>query len=65
MTISAMITGLALALTVGAVPVLSQEGDGESSDALAQIARLAKESANEHVSIWRMLGSDFLGSSGD
>ena len=50
MTRSAIITGLALALTVGAVPALSQEGEEESRDAIAQITRLAQESAAEHVS---------------
>ena len=42
--------GLALVLTVGSVPVLLQEGEGESRDALAQIARIAQESAAEHMS---------------
>ncbi len=50
MTRSATITGLALAFTVGLIPVLSQDGEGESRDALAQIARLAQESATEHMS---------------
>ena len=49
MTRSAIITGLALALTVGSVPVLSQEGERELREAFAQIARLAQESAVVYV----------------
>lgn len=47
---SAIFIGIALALTVGSVPAFSKEDEGESRDALVQIARLAKELAIKHVS---------------